>query len=60
MRGGNQGSRCRRWTRASSTSTTHLIPARGDKRAHHHYEVRFLVQAMEDRFRMREESRAPA
>ena len=38
----------------------HLIPARGDEPAHYHYDVRFLVQAMEDRFRVSEESRALA
>ena len=36
----------------------HLIPVRGDEPAHYH--VRFLVQAMEDRFRVSEESRALA
>ena len=38
----------------------HLIPARGHEPAHHHYDVRFLVQAMGDRFRVSEESRALA
>ena len=38
----------------------HLIPARGGKPAHYHYDVRFLVQAMEDRSRVSEESRALA
>ena len=38
----------------------HLIPARRDEPAHYHYDVRFLVQAMEDRFRVSEESRALA
>ena len=38
----------------------HLIPAREDEPAHYHYDVRFLVQAMEDRFRVSEESRALA
>ena len=38
----------------------YLIPARGGEPAHYHYDVRFLVQAMEDRFRVSEESRALA
>ena len=38
----------------------HLIPARGCERAHYHHDVRFLVQAMEDRFRVSEESCALA
>ena len=38
----------------------HLIPARNGEPAHYHYDVRFLVQAMEDRFRVSEESRALA
>ena len=38
----------------------HLIPARGCEPAHYHYDVRFLVQAMEDRFRVSEESFALA
>ena len=38
----------------------HLIPARGCEPAHYHYDVRFLVQAMEDRFRVSEESCALA
>ena len=36
----------------------HLIPVRGDEPAHYH--MRVLVQAMEDRFRVSEESRALA
>ena len=38
----------------------HLIPARGCEPAHYHYDVRFLVQAMEERFRVSEESCALA
>lgn len=38
----------------------HLIPAREDEPAHYHYDVRFLVQAKEDGFRVSEESRALA
>ena len=38
----------------------HLIPARGHEPAHYHYDVRFLVQAMEERFRVSEESCALA
>ena len=38
----------------------HLIPARGCEPAHYHYDVRFLVQAMQDRFRVSEESCALA
>ena len=38
----------------------HLIPARGGEPAHCHYDVRFLVQAMEDRFHVSEESFALA
>ena len=38
----------------------HLIPASGQEPAHYHYDVRFLVQAMEDRFRVSEESCALA
>ena len=38
----------------------HFIPARGEEPAHYHYDVRFLVQAMEDRFRVSDESRALA
>ena len=38
----------------------HLIPAREDETAHYHYDVRFLVLAMEERFRVSEESRALA
>ena len=38
----------------------HLIPARGGEPAHYHYDVRCLVQAMEDRFRVSEESFALA
>ena len=38
----------------------HLIPARTGEPAHYHYDVRFLVQAMEDRFRVSEESCALA
>ena len=38
----------------------HLIPARGCEPAHYHYDVRFLVQTLEDRFRVSEESWALA
>ena len=38
----------------------HLIPARGREPAHHHFDVRFLVRAEDDRFRVSEESRALA
>ena len=38
----------------------HLIPARGGEPTHYHFDVRFLVQAMEDRFRVSEESCALA
>ena len=38
----------------------HLIPARAAEPAHYHYDVRFLVQALEDRFRVSEESGALA
>ena len=38
----------------------HLIPARGHEPAHYHYDIRFLVQAMEYRFRVSEESWALA
>ena len=38
----------------------HVIPARGHEPAHYHYDVRFLVHAMEDRFRVSEESCALA
>ena len=38
----------------------HLIPARNSEPAHYHYDVRFPVQATEDRFRVSEESRALA
>ena len=38
----------------------HLIPVRGHEPAHYHYDVRFLVQAMEDRFRVNDESFALA
>ena len=38
----------------------HLIPARGGEPAHYHYDVRFLVQAMGERFRVSEESCALA
>ena len=38
----------------------HLIPARGSEPAHYHYDVRFPVEAIENRFRVSEESRALA
>ena len=38
----------------------HLIPARGREPAHHHFDVRFLVQAEHDRFTVSEESHALA
>ena len=38
----------------------HLIPARGGEPAHYHYDVRFLVQAMGERFRVSEKSCALA
>ena len=38
----------------------HPIPAHGREPAHHHHDVRFLVRAGEDRFRVSEESRALA
>ena len=38
----------------------HTIPARGHEPAHHHFDVRFLVRAEDDRFRVSEESRALA
>ena len=38
----------------------HLIPARDAEPAHYHYDVRFLVQALKDRFRVSEESLALA
>ena len=38
----------------------HLIPARGGEPTHYHFDVRFLVQAVEDRFRVSEESLALA
>ena len=38
----------------------HPIPARGQEPAHHHFDVRFLVRAEGDRFRVSEESRALA
>jgi len=38
----------------------HPIPARGHEPAHHHFDVRFLVRAANDRFRVSEESRALA
>ena len=38
----------------------HLIPARDGEPAHYHYDIRFLVQAVKDRFRVSEESRALA
>ena len=38
----------------------HPIPARGRERAHHHFDVRFLVQAEHDRFTVSEESHALA
>ena len=39
---------------------THVIPTHGGEPAHYHYDVRFLVQALEDRFRVSEESCALA
>ena len=38
----------------------HGIPARGREPAHLHFDVRFLVQAEHDRFRVSDESRALA
>ena len=38
----------------------HGIPARGREPAHLHFDVRFLVQAEHDRFRVSEESHALA
>ena len=38
----------------------HTIPARDHEPAHHHFDVRFLVRAEGDRFRVSEESRALA
>ena len=38
----------------------HEIPARGREPAHFHFDVRFLVQAVHDRFRVSEESLALA
>ena len=38
----------------------HRIPARGREPAHFHFDVRFLVQAEHDRFRVSEESHALA
>ena len=38
----------------------HRIPARGREPAHLHFEVRFLVQAEHDRFRISDESHALA
>ena len=38
----------------------HRVPARGDEPAHLHFDVRFLVQAEHDRFRVSEESNALA
>ena len=38
----------------------HPIPARGREPAHHHFDVRFLVQAEHDRFTVSEESHALA
>ena len=38
----------------------HLIPARRNEPVHYHYDVRFLIQAMEDRYRVSEESCALA
>ena len=36
----------------------HPIPARGSEPAHHHFDVRFLLRAEHDRFRISSESRA--
>ena len=38
----------------------HLIPAQGQDPPHYHYDVRFLVQAMEDGFQVNDESFALA
>lgn len=38
----------------------HPIPTRGDEPAHHHFDVRFLVRAENDRYRVSEESNALA
>ena len=38
----------------------HPIPSRGHEPGHHHYDVRFLVRAENERFRVGEESRALA
>ena len=38
----------------------HTIPARGREPTHHHFDVRFLVQAEHDRFTVSEESHALA
>ena len=38
----------------------HPIPARGHEPAHHHFDVRFLVRADDDRYRVSEESSALA
>ena len=38
----------------------HGIPARGCEPAHFHFDVRFLVQAVHDRFRVSDESHALA
>ena len=59
-RGRNPDSRCGRSTTPSSTSTCTGIPARGREPAHLHFDVRFLVQAEHDRFRVSDESHALA
>ena len=38
----------------------HPIPARGHEPAHHHFDVRFLIRAEDERFRVSEESHALA
>ena len=38
----------------------HPIPAGSHEPAHHHFDVRFLVRAEDDRFQVSEESRALA
>ena len=38
----------------------HLIPARSPEPAHYHFDVRFLVQALDTKFRVSDESHALA
>ena len=45
---------------SSTQESVHGIPARGREPAHLRFDVRFLVQAEDDRFRVSEESHALA